>query len=126
MIAKMQPIDGISYEVLELDELYWFLSYKPRTETRENIYVIVMVSREPRQIVGQIVSKDKASETIQRIVDASPEAKCYCTDGYFGYLNVVFPGKHVYNPHNKNDTYTVEGVNADLRRECKIKCVSSE
>lgn len=100
---------------MELDELYWFLSYKPRTETRENIYVMTMVSREPRQIVGQIISKDKASETIQQMVDASPEAMCYCTDGYFGYLNVVFPGKHVSNPRNKNDTYTVEGVNVDLR-----------
>lgn len=30
-------------------------------------------------------------------------------------MNVVFPGKHIYNPHNKNGTYTVEGVNADLR-----------
>jgi len=29
-------------------------------------------------------------------------------------LDVVFPGKHIYNIHNKNDTFTVEGVNADL------------
>jgi len=30
-------------------------------------------------------------------------------------LDVIFPGKHIYNTHNKNETFTVEGVNADLR-----------
>ena len=100
---------------MELDELYWYLEYKPRTETRENVYIMTMVSRKPRQIVGHVVSRDKLSQTIQRMVDAAPEAKVYCTDGYYGYLDVVFPGKHIYNIHNKNDTFTVEGVNADLR-----------
>ena len=49
------------------------------------------------------------------MVDVAPEAEVYCTDGYNGYLDVVFPGKHIFNIHNKNDTFTVEGVNADLR-----------
>ena len=74
-----------------------------------------MVSRKPRQIVGHAVSWDKTSRTIQRMVDVAPEAEVYCTDGYNGYLDVVFPGKHIFNIHNKNDTFTVEGVNADLR-----------
>lgn len=100
---------------MELDELYWFLEYKPRTETRENVYIMTMVSRKPRQIAGHIVSQNKSSKTIQRMVDAAPEAEYYCTDGYYGYLDVVFPGKHIFNIHNKNDTFTVEGVNADLR-----------
>ena len=102
-------------KTVELDELYWYLEYKPRTETRENVYIMTMVSRKPRQIVGHVVSRDKLSKTIQRMVDAAPEAEEYCTDGYYGYLDVVFPGKHIYNIHNKNDTFTVEGVNADLR-----------
>ena len=102
-------------ETAELDEVYWFLERKPHTETRENIYIMMMVSREPRQIVGHRVSTDKSSPTIQSMVDSAPEAKKYCTDGYFGYLDVVFPGKHIFNIHNKNDTFTVEGVNADLR-----------
>lgn len=102
-------------KTVELDELYWYLEYKPRTETRENVYIMTMVSRKPRQIVGHVVSRDKSSKTLQRMVDAAPEAEEYCTDGYYGYLDVVFPGKHIYNIHNKNDTFTVEGVNADLR-----------
>ena len=99
---------------MELDELYWFLEYKPRTETRENVYIMTMVSRRPRQIVGHLVSQNKSPRTIQRMVDAAPEAEYYCTDGYQGYLDVVYPGKHIYNIHNKNDTFTAEGVNADL------------
>ncbi len=98
-----------------MDELYWFLECKPRTQTRENVYVMTMVSRNPRQILGHIVSRDKSSRTIQQMVDAAPDAEFYCTDGYFGYLDVVFPGKHIFNTRNKNDTFTVEGVNADLR-----------
>lgn len=100
---------------MELDELYWFLEYKPRSETRENVYIMTMVSRKPRQIVGHVVSRDKTSRTIQRMVDAASDAEVYCTDGYSGYLDVVFPGKHIFNMHNKNDTFTVEGINADLR-----------
>jgi len=55
------------------------------------------------------VSADKSSRTIQKIVDAAPETKIYCTDGYSGYLDVVFSGKHIYNIRNKKDTFTVEG-----------------
>ena len=68
-------------ETAELDELYWFLERKPHTETRENIYLMTMVSRNPRQIVAHRVSTDKFSRTIQSMVDSAPEANKYCTDG---------------------------------------------
>lgn len=51
----------------------------------------------------------------QRMVDMASEAEVHCTDGYSGYLDAVFPGKHIYNIHNKNDTSTAKGVHADLR-----------
>ena len=100
---------------MELDELYWFLKQKSHKKTQENVYIITMVSRKPRQIIGYCASADKSSRIIQKIVDAAPEARTYCADGYSGYLDVVFPGKHIYNIHNKKDTFTAEGVNADLR-----------
>jgi len=100
---------------MELDELYHFTNKRPRTETRENAYVMTMVSRFPRQIAGFDVAADKCAWRIQRMVDEADWAKKYCTDGYFGYLDVVFPGEHAYNIHNKNDTFTAESVNADLR-----------
>jgi len=102
-------------DCLELDGLFWFINKKPLTETRENIYILSMVSREPRQIVGHVVTREKHSKHIQKVVDSAPEAKHYCTDGYSGYLDVVFPGEHIRNVHDKSDTFTVEGVNADLR-----------
>jgi len=95
--------------------MYWFVGKKPRTETRENTYVMTMVSRLPRQIVGFDVAFDKSPKRIQAIVDNAPEARSYCTDGWNGYVDVVYPGLHIRNVSNKNDTFTVEGVNADLR-----------
>lgn len=84
-------------------------------QTRENVYIMTMVSREPRQLVGFEVSVKKSAEIIQNIVDNAPEANFYCSDGYVGYLDVIYPGKHIRNVHDKSDTFTVEGVNADLR-----------
>jgi len=107
-------------KTLELDELYWFISEKAHTETRENVYVMTMVSREPRQIVGFDVAFDKSPGRIQDIVDNAPWAEKYCTDGYLGYVDIVYPGKHIRNVHDKSDTFTVEGINADLRHYIPI------
>ena len=104
-----------NYQILEIDELYWFIGKKPRTATRENVYVITMVSREPRQIIGFDAAYDKLPERVQQIVDNAGESKRYCTDGWFGYVDVIYPGKHIRNTRDKSDTFTVEGINADLR-----------
>ncbi len=74
-----------------------------------------MVSREPRQIVAFEVGKSVSSQLIQAMVDRSPAAKNYFTDGGTAYLDVIFWGRHRRNIHNKNDTYIIEGTNADLR-----------
>lgn len=66
-----------------------------------------------RQIEGHIVSLDKSSATIQKMVDAAPEAEQYCTDRYFGYLDVVFQVS--ISSTSTNDIFTVESVNAYLR-----------
>lgn len=127
--AKQMCITGLkktdqnlksNYQILELDELYCFIGKKPKTETRENTYVMTMVSRLPRQIVGFDAAFDKSPERIQKIVDNGPDAECYCTDGYLGYIDVVYPGKHIRNACNKSDTFTVESINADLRHYIPI------
>jgi len=76
---------------------------------------MTMISREPRQIVSFDVQFDKSSFRLQGIVDNAPDAENYCTDGYVGYLDVIFPGKHTYNVRDKRDTHIVESINADLR-----------
>lgn len=73
------------------------------------------VSREPRQIAGFDVALDKTAKIIQEMVDRAPEAQIYFTDGYVAYEDVIYPGTHIHNKRDKSDTYTVEGVNADLR-----------
>ena len=112
MLESFQQVFNNCYE---LDELYWFVERKANTETRENVYLMTMVSRLPRQIVGFDVAFDKSPERIQSIVDSSPWARRYCTDGYWGYVDIIYPGEHIRNIRDKSDTFTVEGVNADLR-----------
>jgi len=94
--------------------LYHYVKVKARTETKENVYVIAVMSREPRQFLGLIAS-DKNPKTIEELIQTSPHAKQYFSDGYLGYRGVDFPGSFMQNIHNKDDTYTVEGGNADLR-----------
>ncbi len=74
-----------------------------------------MISRNPRLIVGFDVASDKSSERIQNNVDNSPEADFCYTDGYLGYIDVVYPGEHIRNVQDKKDTHNVESINADLR-----------
>jgi len=79
-----------------------------------------MVSRLPRQIVGIDAAFDKSPRRIQELIDNAPPAKNYASDGYLGYIDVVYPGKHIRNVSNKNDTFTAESVNADLRHYIPI------
>jgi hypothetical protein len=83
-------------------------------------YIITLVSRFLRPMVGFDAAADKSPERVQRIVDGAPEASRYCTDGWLGYVDVTYPGRHIRNAHDKRDTYTVEGVNADLRHYIPI------
>lgn len=119
-LKKTAPTPKANPKTLELDELYWFVGQKSTKETCENAYIMTMVSRAPRQIVGFDVAFDKSALRIQRIVDSGPAADFYCTDGYLGYVDVVYPGKHIRNVNSKNDTYAAEGINADLRHYIPI------
>jgi len=113
--TKIWISEATAKEIFEMDELYHFIECKPTRETHENIYVTTLVSREPRQIVGFDVAEDKSPERLQSIVDSAPDANNYATDGFFGYVDLVYSGNHIRNINNKNDTFTVEGINADLR-----------
>lgn len=114
-LKKTVPIPRNDFHILELDELYWFIGKKSNNKTQENTYVMTMVSRSPRQIVRFDAAGDKSPERIQKIVDSGPQAKYYCTDGYLGYIDIVYPGRHIRNTHDKSDTFTAESINADLR-----------
>lgn len=99
----------------ELDEVFWFTNARKNHEMGINAYVMTMISRTPRQIVAFDVDNSIKSKIIQRMVDSMPEFEKYYTDGGGVYLDVDFFGGHRRNIHNKNDTYIIEGTNADLR-----------
>ena len=95
--------------------MYHYMSKKAKTETKENVYVIALASREPRQFLGLVASRDKSPGTTQSLVWDSPHATKYFSDGYLGYRDVHYPGHFKQNVRTKDDTFTVEGANADLR-----------
>lgn len=91
-----------------MDELYSFIERKNR------IYVMTLVSREKQQIVGFDIAFDRSRERIQRLVDKSVKAYQYYSDAYSVYAEICYEGKHT-SFSNKSQTYTVEGINSNLR-----------
>ena len=106
---------AIPVEVAEIDELYHYVGRKAKTETKENVYVIAVAGREPRQFLNLLASWDKSPSTIESLVWSAPHADKYFADGYLGYRDVDYPGYFKRNVRDKSNTFTVEGVNADLR-----------
>ena len=94
--------------VIEMDKLYSFVERKNR------FYAITLVSRDTREIVGFDIALDKSRVRIQRLVDLSVKAHQYYSDAYSAYAEVRYEGAHT-SLKNKSQTYTVEGVNSDLR-----------
>ena len=76
--------------------------------------------------MGFDIAYDKNENRIQKIVDKSVKAKFYYSDANPSYQNVSYFGKHYYF-RNKSHTFTVEGVNSDIRKyiaalQRKSKC----
>lgn len=57
----------------------------------------------------------RTPEVLQAILDRSPQAAQYYSDGYTLYEALIYvPGQHQALP-DKSQTYSVEGDNAELR-----------
>ena len=102
-------------DAFELDEIYWFIGKRKGYENGVNIYILTMLSREPRQTVAFDVGGSVNAPLIQNMVDNTAQADVYHTDGGQSYLGVDFIGLHNRNIHDKSDTHNIEGSNADLR-----------
>ena len=78
-MAKKQKAVWISqttdFSAFEMDELYWFLSKKERTDSKANIFIMTMLSRKPRQRVAFAVDTSVNSAKIQKLGDSVPAAK---------------------------------------------------
>ncbi len=81
---------------------------------KNRFFAITLVSRDTREIVDFDIAFDKNRERIQRLVDHPVKAHQYYSDAYSAYAEVHYEGAHT-SLKNKSQTYTVEGVNSDLR-----------
>ena len=74
------------------------------------------VARDTGLIVGQTVSQDRSLETFQALADTLPAARRYISDGLGVSAELIWPqaGQHVLS-RRKEETYTVESLNANLR-----------
>ena len=94
---------------------------------KKRLFVIVLLERITRKIVGYYISFDRNPETIQKIIDFSPKAKQYYSDGYPGYLKLNYHGGKYKSLNNKSQTHNIESVNSDFRKyipflQRKSKC----
>lgn len=64
--------------------------------------------------MGYDIAFDRSRERIQKLVDNSVKASKYYSDSYPAYAEICYEGVHT-SLKNKSQTYTVEGVNSDLR-----------
>lgn len=82
---------------------------------------MVSVARESRLIVGAEVMEERSWEHMQSYADELPLSNRYCSDELTVYGELLWPpnpqgGNSSYVvSHGKEETYTIEGVNADLR-----------
>ena len=70
---------------------------------KNRIYVITLVNREKRQIVGYDIAFDRSRERIQKLVDKSVKASKYYSDAYSAYAEVCYEGIHT-SLKNKSQT----------------------
>ena len=96
---------------------------------KNRVFLIILLDRYRRKIVGFDISFDKNPETIQKIIDSSPKAKQYYSDGYNGYFNLNYHCGKYKSLNNKSQTHNIESVNSDFRKyipflQRKSKCFS--
>ena len=58
---------------------------------------------------------ERTQEAIQQMVDDAPKAKWYFSDGFDAYSRLWYHSGRYEVSEGKNDTYSVEGDNAELR-----------
>ncbi len=57
---------------------------------------------------------ERTPEVLQGVIDRAPHAPCYFSDAALVYRELSYWGEHTAM-YNKSETYSVEGMNAELR-----------
>lgn len=81
------------------------------------------VARDTRLIVGAEVLEELSWENVQTFVDTLPAAQAYCTDQSSIYPDLLWPegSSHIISKA-KEQTHTIESLNANLRHYLKRLC----
>ena len=94
---------------------------------------MTIVDRATRCIVAWAVCTSRTPELMQSVVDAAPHAQNYYSDAFNTYRELSGWGEH-HSVYDKSETYSVEGVNADLRHylarlgrrsRCFSRCINA-
>ena len=92
------------------------------------------MDRTTRCIVNWTVDTTRVFEVLQQVVDGAVRAKHYFSDGLPCYADVYYHGASYQALLDKSQTYSVEGMNAELRHylarlhrstRCYSKCVNA-
>ena len=73
---------------------------------KNRIYIITLVSRDKRQILGYEIAFDRSRERIQKLVDNSAKASKYYSDTYPAYAEVCYEGVHTYLKNKSQTLYS--------------------
>jgi insertion element IS1 protein InsB len=75
---------------------------------------VTKADRATRCLLGWAVAPERSANVMQAVADSGPDAAITYSDAYEGYRGLIYAGEHIISD-GKDDTYTVESVNADLR-----------
>lgn len=81
------------------------------------------MARDTRLIVGAQVLEELSWEQVQAVIDTLPPAQHYCTDRSPIYPDLLWPqgSSHIISKA-KEQTHTIESLNANLRHYLKRLC----
>ena len=81
------------------------------------------MARDTRLIVGAAVLEELSWEGVQEVIDTLPAARNYCTDRSPIYPDLLWPegSTHIISK-GKEQTHTIESINANLRHYLKRLC----
>ena len=91
------------------------------------------MDRATRCVAAWAVCLNRTPELMQSVVDSAPRAPHYYSDAFNTYRELCWWGEHAAM-YDKSETYSVEGVNADLRHylarlarrsRCFSRCVNA-
>ena len=82
---------------------------------KNRIYILTVVDRKNRCILGWAVVWIRTQATIQQVVDQAPKAKWYYSDGFDACQWLWYHLGRYEVSKGKADTYSVEADNAELR-----------